>query len=331
MKVRLAGFPVLLLAASVGAQTAPVPAAAVPDPRAVAEMIDKALELASAERAAGRLIQAERRLRAVADRFKSVRALLQLAEVQAQRKDQPGSMATLREARALAPNSEDVLSAFAAALLDSPTPQGAVPVLVALTRISPGVARYHYLEGRGLLAAGDAAAAVASLQEASRLEADQAQAPTLIALGQALNQQKLYSEAKPPLLRALSLAPENVEAVAGLAEAEEGLGDLKDAEDHARRALALSAGDPTANLVMAMVLMKQKKFPEARDALLEAAAADPASPKVHYQLSLAYARLGDPASSEKHRALYDQCLKEARERVKQVRRITGFSLGGMQP
>jgi tetratricopeptide (TPR) repeat protein len=331
MTVRLAGFSVLLLAASMGAQTAPAPATAASDPKVVAETIGKALQLAAAERAAGRLVEAERQLRAVADRFKSVRALLQLAEVQAQRKDQPGSLATLRQARALAPNSEDVLSAYATALLDSPTPDAAVPVLVALTRISPGVARYHYLEGRALFGAGDFPAAVASLQEASRLEADQAQAPTLIALGRALNQQKLYTEAKPPLLRALSLAPEDVEAVAGLAEAEEGLGDLKDAEDQARRALALSAGDPTANLVVAMVRMKEEKFTEARDALLEAAAADPASAKIHYQLSLAYARLGDPASSEKHRALYDQCLKKARERVKQVRRITGFSLGGMQP
>ena len=40
--------------------------------------------------------------------------------------------------------------------------------------------------------------------------------------------------------------------------------------------------------------MKQEKFAEARDALLKAAAADPSSPKVHYQLSLAYERLSDP-------------------------------------
>jgi tetratricopeptide (TPR) repeat protein len=322
-----AGLVTLLLAASLTAQTASK--AAAPDPAAVGRLIDEALQAASAERAAGHLGAAEQRLRAVADRFKSVRALLQLAELQALRKDHAGSLASLRQARSLAPNSEDVLSAYAEALLASPTPDASVPVLVALTRISPAVGHYHYLEGRALLGAGDAAAAVASLREAARLEPGRA--PTLIALGRALNRQKLYAEAKPPLLQGLSLEPESVEAVGALAEAEEGLGELKDAEDHARRALVLAADDPTANLVVAMVLMKQEKFQEARDALLKAAAADPASPKVHYQLSLAYARLGDPAGSEKERALYDQGLKKVRERVSEVRRITGFSLGGMQP
>jgi tetratricopeptide (TPR) repeat protein len=292
-------------------------------------MIDKALQLASVERAAGHLVQAEQQLRSVADRFKSVRALLQLAELQSQQKNGAGSLASLRQARALAPNSEDVLGAYAEALLASPTPDAAIPVLGALTRISPMVARYQYLAGIAVLGAGDAPAAVLFLQEAMRLEPDQA--PTLIALGRALNRSQLYSEAKPHLLRGLSLMPDSVEAVAALAEAEEGLGELKDAEEHARWALARSGNDATANLVVAMVLMKQERFAEARDALLKAAAADPSSPKAYYQLSLAYARLDDPVSSQKHRSLYDQKLKERRERVKEVRRITGFSLGGMPP
>jgi len=271
-----AGLPALLLAASVGAQTAgPRAAAPSPDPKAIAGMIDKALQLASTEKAAGHLAEAERQLRSVAERFNSVRALLQLAGLQSEQKNQAGALASLRKARALAPNSEDVLSTYAETLLASPTPDAGIPVLVALTRISPMVARYQYQYGVALLHAGDAAAAVPPLQQAERLEPDQAL--TLIALGQALNRRKLYAEAKPPLLRGLSLMPESVEAVAALAEAEEGLGELKDAEDYARRALARRSDDPTASFVVAVVLMKQEKFAEARDALLRAAAADPTS------------------------------------------------------
>lgn len=331
MRALLSTLPAVFLAASLEAQTAPAPRAAAtsPDPRAVADAVDKALELAKSERAAGRGAVAEQQLRLAADRFKSVRALLQLAELQSERKNRAGALASLRQARTLAPNSEEVLSAYAEALLGSSTPDDSIPVLVALTRLCPMTARYHSLEGEALLRAGDSPAAAASLREALRLEPDQA--PALIALGRALNRQKLYGDAKPLLLRALSLAPENVEAISSLAEAEEGLGELKDAEDHARRALARSADDPTANLVVAMVLMKQEAFAEARDALLKAAAADPQSSKVHYQLSLVYARLGDPVDSQKHLTLYDQSLKAAKERVSQVRRITGFSLGGMQP
>jgi tetratricopeptide (TPR) repeat protein len=290
---------------------------------------DLALRLAAIERVEGNVVLAERQLRSVADRFKSVQALLQLARLQSDQKNAAGALASLRLARAIAPNSEDVLSAYAEAVIASPTPDAAVPVLSALTRLYPTVARYHYRQGLALLGAGDAAAAAASLQEAARLEPDQP--ATLIALGRALDRRELYSEAKPHLLRGLSLAPDNVEAVAALAEAEEGLGELKDAEEHARRVLARSGTDATAKRVIAMVRMKQDRFAEARDALLEAAAADPASSKVEYQLSQAYARLNDPVTSEKHLALYHQKLKEGEERVKELRRVTGFSIGGTQP
>ena len=63
------------------------------------------------------------------------------------------------------------------------------------------------------------------------------------------------------------------------------------------RALAKSSEQATANLVMGMVRMKQGRYEEARDALTKAVSASPDSPKAHYQLSLAYARLGDEASS----------------------------------
>lgn len=294
MRLILGILGALLLAGSVRGQTAK-PAPAAPDPRAT----------------------------------RSVKALLQRARLQAEQKNAAGALASLRQARTLAPNSEDVLSAYAEALLGSPNPDAAIAVLDDLTRICPTVARYHYLLGMALLGAGDAAAAVVSLQEAARLEPDQA--PTLIGLGSALNRRQLYSEAKPHLLRAQSLVPDSVEAVAALAEAEEGLGELKEAEEHARRALARSGADATANLVIAMVLMKQDRFAEARDALLTAAASDPASSKAQYQLSLAYARLDDPLRSEKHLALYHQKAREREERVKRVRTVTGFRVGGTQP
>jgi Tfp pilus assembly protein PilF len=82
-----------------------------------------------------------------------------------------------------------------------------------------------------------------------------------------------------------------------------------------------------------MVRMKQQRFGEARDALLKAVAVDPRSPKAHYQLSLAYARLGDEASSERHRELYQQKLREIEELVRRLRTETGLSRsgGGMRP
>ena len=45
-----------------------------------------------------------------------------------------------------------------------------------------------------------------------------------------------YDAARTVLERALALEPDNVEALAALAEAEDGRGDLAAAEDHAQRA-----------------------------------------------------------------------------------------------
>jgi tetratricopeptide (TPR) repeat protein len=290
---------------------------------------DLALRLASVEQAAGNRALAERQLRSAAERYKSVQALLQLARLQSGQGDAPGALESLNRARALAPNSEDVLSASAQVALAVRAPLPAIMALEPLTRMYPTVAQYPYLLGVALLQAGDMVGAVEPLQQAQRLEPNRVL--TLVALGFALNGRKMYAEAKPGLLRALELEPENVEAVAALAEAEDGLGELAEAEAHAERALARASGHATANLVVGMVRMKQERYAEARAAFERAIAGDPASPKAYYQLSLAYARLGDEAGAQKQVELYQRKLREVDERVNQLRTATGMSgNGGMR-
>jgi len=55
---------------------------------------------------------------------------------------------------------------------------------------------------------------------------------TLVALGLALNNRKLFAEARTALHRALEMEPDNVDAIAALSESEEGLGNLQSAEAH---------------------------------------------------------------------------------------------------
>lgn len=251
----------------------------------------------------------------------SVRELLQQARAQSSVGNAAAALESLRRARALAPNSEEVLSAFAQVSLAAHAPLPAISVLEPLTRICPGVAQYQYLLGVALMQAGDLVAAVEALQQAQRLEPDREL--TLVALGLALNGRKLYVEAEPHLRRSLELQPGNIEAIAALAEAEEGIGNLQQAESLARRVLVSSEAHATANLVVGLVLMKQERYTAARDALIKAIAADPTSSRAHYQLSLAYARLGDQASSEKHLELYRLRLREMEERSNAVRNRTG--------
>ena len=131
---------------------------------------DRALESAAAQAAAGHPAEAARLLRDAALRFHSVRALLQLSHLQTSQKDVGGALESLRQARAIAPNSEEVLSAYAETSLAAHATLPALSALDALTRLCPTVARYRYLEGAALTEVGDTAAAVEALKEAERLE-----------------------------------------------------------------------------------------------------------------------------------------------------------------
>jgi tetratricopeptide (TPR) repeat protein len=294
---------------------------------AAADECSRMLERAGAELQAGRRTEAKQLLAAAAERFDSVRALLQLARLQSGEGDAAGALATLGRARALAPNAEEVLSATAQVSLAARAPVPAILALEALTRVFPTVAQHHYLLGVAFMQAGDMLAAVDALRDAERLEPSRHL--TLVALGIALNNRKMFEDSKPILLRALQQEPDDVETLAALAEAEEGLDDLESAEDHARRALARTPAHPTANLVAGMIAMKREQYAEARVALERAVAADPESPKAYYQLGLAWARLGDQTASAQNFALYREKLRAMEARVEEVRKASGASSGGM--
>lgn len=247
----------------------------------------------------------------------SARGLFELARKQAGAGQTTEALETLRKARTLAPNSEEVLSAYARTSLAARLPVQAIDVLVPLTRMCASCADYHYLLGVALLQAGDAVSAVDPLRAAETIDPNRPL--TLIALGIALNDRKLYAEAKPVLQRAFELQPENLEALAALAEAEEGLDELDLAESHARKVLAATSTSPSAHLVLGMVQMKRGQYADARDSLLAAVAAGNTLQKAHYQLSLVYARLNDEENSRKHLELYRRSLQEMQERLKSVR------------
>lgn len=251
----------------------------------------------------------------------SVRALMQLARTQVQEGNQPAALESLRKARMQAPNSEEVLSAFAQVSLAARAITPAILTLESLVRMCPTVGQYHHMLGVALLQAGDIPAALDSLRQAETLEPNRAS--TLVALGVALNARSSYSDAKDVLTRALALEPDHLEAEAALAEAEAALGDLDAAEARANRVLARSNAHAVARLVVGMVRLKRERYEEARDALKQAVEANPMSPKGHYQLSLAYARLGDDVNSTKHQELYRQRMREAEERLKDLRAQSG--------
>jgi tetratricopeptide (TPR) repeat protein len=304
-----------------------VATAAADQPAGQASERERLLSQADAALAAGRRDEATQLFATAATKHESVRAMLQLAKLQAGAGDRAGSLKTLQKARSLAPNSEEVLSTFAQVSLGAGAVMPAASVLRNLTHMCPTVAQYHYLLGVALMLAGDMPDAHDALLRADQLEPGKAQ--TLVALGLALNSRKMYADAKPYLLRGLELEPENIDAMAALAESEEGVGEMDQADAHVQRVLSKAPNHANANLVLGLLLMQRNAFAEARDALLKSVAAQPNLARAYYQLSLAYARLGDDASSAKALEQYRQAQRDIEVRVDQIRTETGMpSRGG---
>lgn len=278
---------------------------------------DLAFQLATLEAAAGNPEAAARQWASLAERFDSVQALLQLGRIEAGRGRMTAAAEHLSRAAVLAPNSEEVLATYARVSIFARDPVPAILALEPLMRMAPTVAEYPYLMGVARIQAGDAPGALAALEQARALEPKRA--ATLVALGLALNQQKRFDEAREILAESLRLQPDDVEGLAGLAEAEVGLDELDSAESHVRRALSMNPEHPLGNLVLGVLEMRRDRFSNAAEALQRVVAVDPESPKAHYQLSLAYSRLGDRERHREHLALYREALEKNRRYLAQLK------------
>ncbi len=288
---------------------------------------DLALWLADVDISLGNDALAEAQLRSVAERFQSARALLELARLQGRGGRHAVAAETLDRALALAPNSEELLAARARVSLALETPVLAIRALESLTRIHPTVSEYHYLLGVAQLQIGERAGAIEALELS--LELEPGRPLTLIALSTTLNAQKRFEEAREVARRAVRRDPESAEALAALAEAEEGLGEIGAAEEHAAQALARQPEHGRALAAIGRIRMTQERYEEARDVFQRALAGMPGSAQTHYQLSLAFARLGDRESSKKHLDAYRRIRQEDDDRLVEVRTRAGLASSGM--
>lgn len=288
-----------------------------------------ALWLADAELSRGNASSAEAQLASVTERFQSVRALMQLARIQTRQGRNQSAAESLQRALEIAPNSEEALAALAKVSLTIPAPVVAIRVLEALTRMHPEVAEHAYLLGVARMQIAEMAGATSALQRS--LELAPGRPLPLLALGKTLAAQKRFAEASDALLHSLQLDPESAEALAVLSEAEESLGEVELAEEHAAQALARDGEHPGALMTLGRIRMTQARYEEARDAFLQAVASEPDLARAHYQLSLAFARLGDRETSTKHLELYRQIRREKDERLIELRTQAGLGTSGMGP
>ena len=128
-----------------------------------------------------------------------------------------------------------------------------------------------------------------------------------------------FDEAREALAVALRMEPDNVEALAAMSEAVEGLGNLDEATRLADRALAVNPDHPTALVTVGVTSLKEGRFEAAREALARAVAVETQSIKGHYQLSLALARLGDREGAQHHLRLSREAQAAIEQHIERLR------------
>lgn len=193
-------------------------------------------------------------------------ALVLLAVVLAVRGDDAGALKAARRAAELAPQNFDAQFTLGRALYGTGDSAGAARAFRAASALRPDDARAHFFLATALERAGDDAGALAAYRELARLKPREAEGH--LGLGVLLVKR-------------------------GGAGVEEGLSELA-------RALEVNPDLYEARVTLGRALVARGRAAEAVEHLKRAAALAPDNPEPHYQLSIAYRRLGrrDEAAAE---------------------------------
>ena len=245
------------------------------------------------------------------DRHQSAQAYLEAARLQDAAGNHAAAFETVRRPARSAPNSEEVLSAFAQVALATKQPLPAASHAAVADANLPDRRAVSLPARRRAAGMGDLPGA-STRWRAERLEPDRAM--TLLALGLVLNNRNQFAEAKAVLSRCLELEPDNIEARRRWPKRKRARQPRRRGA-HAQRVLTRRPRQRDRQLVLGWSCWNRRDYAEARDALLKAVAAEPDSPKAHYQLSLVYARLGDEANAKKHLEIYQEKLRGDEERI----------------
>jgi Flp pilus assembly protein TadD len=185
-------------------------------------------------------------------------ALVLLAVVLAVRGDDAGALKAARRAAELAPRNFDAQFTLGRALYGAGDSAGAALAFRAAVALRPGDARALFFLATALERAGDDAGALAAYKELVRLKPNEVEGH--LGLGVLLVKK-------------------------GGANVEEGLSELA-------RALEINPNLYEARVTLGRALVTRGRAAEAVEHLKRAAALAPENPEPHYQLSIAYRRLG---------------------------------------
>lgn len=239
--------------------------------------------------------------------------LLQLAKIASQQKDPEKALAYLIRAKRERPKDPAILFEFGKACLELDLPDDALAALQEAARLQPNNDSYSYVLASANVSKKQYAVAGKLFQTLLAKHPDD---PDLnYAMGSLLFLEVKFDEAKTYLERSVKLQPGQTAAYYYLGLIAEGKGDNNQATLTFRDILQRNPAYGPAWEGLGRVLLNQKQFPEAQQALEKAVALDPTSVKAHYQLGILLGRTGRPTDASKEFEIVQQLNAEEQKRL----------------
>ena len=196
-------------------------------------------------------------------------SLVLLGVVLAVKGDNAGTIAAVTRAVTLAPDNFDAQFALGRALYGAGDPADATHAFRAAVALKPADARARFFLATSLERMGDDTAALTAYREL------------------------------------IAVAPEVVEGHLGVGvlAVKRGADDLDEGIRELEKALAINAGLYEGQVALGRALIRKGRFAESLTPLKRAAELAPDNPEPHYQLAIAYRRLGQKDAAEAESAL----------------------------
>jgi tetratricopeptide (TPR) repeat protein len=131
-------------------------------------------------------------------------------------------------------------------------------------------------------------------------------------LGLALVETKDHDRAFRHFEAELKLNPSSYQSMTQLAFLEHSRGDSAKCAEWLAKAAALNAGWPEMHFVYGLLHNRQGRYELAAKSLERVVSENPRHIKAHFQLSLAYRRLGNEAEAAEHLGIYNRLLEAHR-------------------
>jgi tetratricopeptide (TPR) repeat protein len=247
------------------------------------------------------------------------RCSLQLAAIATQQKDPEKALAYLIKAKREQPDNSKILFEFGKTCLELDLPDDAIPVLQKAVALEPKNDKYQYVLASANVAKKQYEAAGKIFHGLLTKHPDD---PVLnYAMGSLLFLEVKLDEAETYLRRSIEGQPDQTAPFYYLALIAEGKGENDRAVGILRDLLGHAPQYGLAYEALGEVLLKQRKYPEAQEALEKAVSLNPDSVKAHYQLGILWGRAGKPEEANKEFEVVQRLNAEDSERLGKRLRI----------